>query len=83
MSAGFTFTVTDLALFLAKSPVTIRGWERQGLLTLPRDSSGARSMNISDVRNAANIAYELGRISDHRLRLIESALLILEYIERE
>lgn len=83
MSDHFYFTVTDLARFLGKSAVTLRGWEKQGLVKFPRDSGGDRKLGLGDVRRVANTAHELGRINLQRLRLVESAVTMLELIERE
>lgn len=78
----FSFTISDLARFLGKSPVTIRGWEKRGLVSIPRDPSGDRKLNTADIHDLAVRANELGRIDDKRLRLIGSALTILELIEQ-
>jgi DNA-binding transcriptional MerR regulator len=83
LSDGFIFTVTDLALFLGKSAVTLRGWERKGLISLPRDSGGDRKLTTTDVRAVARTARELGRISEYRLRLIETAITMMQIIEGE
>lgn len=83
MSDKFYFTVTDLARFLGKSAVTLRGWEKKGLVDFPRDSGGDRKFDLLDVRRVANTAHELGRINLQRLRLVESAVTMLELIERE
>jgi DNA-binding transcriptional MerR regulator len=83
MSDKFYFTVTDLARMLNKSPVTVRSWERKGLISLPRDSGGDRKMSIEDVKDTARIAQQLGRIPETRLELIISALTLLSYIEKE
>ena len=77
----FVFTVTDLARFLGKSAVTIRGWERQGLVDLPRDSGGDRKLSLDDVVSTAHLAKRLGRITDNRLRLVEAACTLLSLLE--
>lgn len=82
-SNEFTFTVTDLARFLGKSAVTLRGWERKGLIDFPRDSGGDRKFSIDEVRRVANKAYELGRINLYRLQIIEATVTMLKVIERE
>jgi hypothetical protein len=79
----FYFTITDLARFLGKSPVTLRGWEKQGIIKFPRDEGGDRKLSSGEVRNAAQVAQKLKRITKHRLRMIEAALTILQLIERE
>lgn len=83
MSGGFTFTVTDLARFLGKSPVTLRSWEKKGLLSFPRDASGDRKFTVSDIRESAKKAHKLKRISNQRLQYIEACVTMLEMIERE
>jgi len=83
MTGGFSFTVTDLARFLGKSPVTLRSWERQGLLSFPRDPSGDRKFSTTDIREAASKARSLKRISNKRLQYIETCVTMLEIIERE
>jgi predicted site-specific integrase-resolvase len=83
MTGGFHFTVTDLARFLGKSSVTLRSWERKGLLSFPRDASGDRKFSTTDIRDAARKARALKRISNQRLQYIESCVTMLELIERE
>ena len=65
------------------SAVTIRSWERQKLISLPRDERGDRKLSTSDVRAAAERAHELGRISENRLHLINAAVTMLSIIEDE
>ncbi|MDB5280834.1 MAG: hypothetical protein JWR61_5789 [Ferruginibacter sp.] len=79
----FAFTVTDLARFLGKSPVTLRHWERNGLVVFPRDSNGDRRLTTDEVRRTAQIAYKLRRISDARLHMVEAAVYLLENIEAQ
>lgn len=79
----FYFTVTDLGRFLGKSPVTLRKWERDGWITIPRDSKGDRQVTIEDIRALADKAQGLGRISGFRLGMIRTACFALEVIERE
>lgn len=79
----FYFTITDAARFLGKSPVTLRQWERKGLVKLPRESEGGdRRFDTKDICNLANIAYGLKRISHERLRLIIMTTTALDVIER-
>jgi DNA-binding transcriptional MerR regulator len=80
---GFLFTVTDLARFLGKSPVTLRHWERQGLITFPRDGSGDRKLTLEQMRNVAKIARAMSRITEQRLNYINAAITLLEVIEQE
>lgn len=79
---GFSFTVTDLARFLGKSPVTLRHWERQGLVVFPRDSAGDRRVTTNEIRQVARIAKQLGRITEERLNMVEAVVTMLEMVER-
>lgn len=79
----FIFTVTDLARFLGKAAVTVRGWERKGLIELPRDSGGDRKLTVDEVREVAKIAFHLDRITRHRLDMIEASCTLLSLIEGE
>jgi DNA-binding transcriptional MerR regulator len=79
----FHFTVTDLARFLGKSPVTLRHWERQGLVVFPRDSNGDRRLTCFEIRQMARIAKALGRITEDRLNLVEATITLLEQVERQ
>lgn len=82
-SDPFIFTVTDLARFLGKSAVTLRGWERQGLIELPRDTGDNRKLTVDEIREVAKIAFHLKRIHRHRLDMIEAACTMLGLIEGE
>lgn len=82
-SDPFIFTVTDLARFLGKSAVTIRGWERQALIELPRDSGGERKLTVDEVREVAKTAFHLERITRTRLDMIEAICTMLSLIEGE
>jgi len=79
----FSFTITDVARFIGKSPVTLRGWENKGLITFPRGSGGDRKFSLSEVRDVALSARGMKRISKDRLKLVEAAVTILELIEKE
>lgn len=79
----FTFTVTDIARLFGKSPVTLRGWERQGLISFPRDSGGDRKLNLVEVREAARSAHKLKRIPQDRLYLVEACVTLLQTIEEK
>jgi DNA-binding transcriptional MerR regulator len=79
----FIFTVTDLARFLGKSAVTIRTWERQGKIELPRDTGDNRKLTVAEVRKVAKIAFHLKRINRCRLDMIEATCTMLTLIERE
>ena len=83
MTGRFSFTFTDLARFLGKSSVTLRGWERQGLFEFPRDPSGDRKFATNDIRDVAYKARELKRISKQRLQYVEACVTMLEIIEKE
>lgn len=78
----FRFSITHLGLFLGKSPVTLRAWERKGLITLSRVGTN-RSMTIDEVRAVSQLAHSIGRISDERLLLILDALGALTLLEWE
>jgi hypothetical protein len=80
---GWTFTVVDLARLIGKSPVTIRGWEKKGLISLPRDSGDNRKLTCEDVRSVAKVALDLGRIHKRRYQLVLSTLYLLEQVEME
>lgn len=79
----FTWTLTDLARFLGKSPVTLRQWERQGLVAFPRDSGGDRKLTSHQVRLVARLARKLKRIGETRLHLIEATITLLEIVEKQ
>lgn len=78
----FRFTIADLGVFLNKSPVTLRAWERKGLIEIPREGP-KRLMGVEDVRRIAEIALAHGRISKERWLSIESAAYYLEQVENE
>lgn len=80
---SFIFTITDLARFLGKSSVTIRKWEKQGLISLPRDTGDNRKLTVDEVRDVAKKAFHLGRIRRNRLDLIEAACTVLSLVEGE
>lgn len=80
---NFYFTITDAARFLGKSPVTLRQWERKGLVTLPRESEGGdRRFNTGDIQHLAQVAFRLRRINLERLHLVIMATTALDVIER-
>ena len=82
MNERFTFTITDVARFLGKSSVTLRTWERKGLVVWPRDGRGDRKFTTGQVRSAVDTACSLGRITKRRARLVNAALTLLEEIEK-
>lgn len=77
----FVFTITDLGKLLGKSPVTLRGWERQGFISIPRDSSGDRKLSVDDIRNITKLVFEKKRINEWRHNIIMSVLTQLECVE--
>lgn len=79
----FTFTISDLGRLLGKSPVTLRGWEDRGLVSIPRDQSGDRKLGCEDIRTVADRAYELGRINRRRTDLVHATMTLIELIESE
>lgn len=83
MKNKFSFTITDVARFLGKSPVTLRGWEKKGLISFPRDPAGDRRFTLQAVREVAIMARQMKRISQERLQLIEANLTMMDLIERE
>lgn len=83
MTTKFSFTITDVARFLGKSPVTLRGWEKKGLISFPRDPAGDRKFSLEEVRQVAIKAKRMKRISKDRLKMVEAAVTILELVERE
>lgn len=78
----FRFSISDLGIFLGKSPVTIRAWERKGLLTLPRVGTN-RALTSQQVLEVAVLAHHAGRISQDRLDLISDAIGAINVIEQE
>lgn len=77
---GFSFTITDAARFLGKSPVTLRKWERDGLVNYSRVGTDRR-LDCNAMRSLAQRAYALGRLPEKRLRIIEGSLTLLELVE--
>ena len=77
---NFEFTVTDAAIFLGKSPVTLRQWERKGVVSFPRLGADRR-LTIADMRSLSDRALELGRIEEGRHRMIETTLNMLLFME--
>jgi DNA-binding transcriptional MerR regulator len=82
MIPQFHFTITDVARFLGKSPVTLRGWERQGLIKFPREGTD-RKFTCDEVITVAYEAHELGRIKQWQLDLVITSMTMLRLIERE
>jgi hypothetical protein len=77
---SFEFSISDLGIFLGKSPVTIRGWERKGLVDIPRKGVN-RVLDTDEVRTIARAALRNERISERRYMLIAEALTSLRLIE--
>jgi hypothetical protein len=79
----FSFTVSEFARLLGKSPVTVRGWERKiPEFKLPRDGDDRR-LTCNDVRKYTNIVYSMKRITKTRLYLVEAVVTLLELVEKE
>lgn len=78
----FSFSISDTAVFLGKAPVTLRSWERKNEFEFPRQGTDRR-LNIDDVRSLAKWAKDRGRISDHRLKVVEATLTMMEVVENE
>ena len=79
----FNFTITDLGRLLGKSPVTLRGWEDKGLVTIPRDKSNNRKFECKDMHQITDRAFELKRISHRRANLVHATMTMIEQIEAE
>lgn len=79
----FTFSITDLALLLGKSPVTLRSWERKGFVTMPRDSRGDRRFRSQDVRKIASKARDNRRINNNRYEIVIATMMLLDMVEKE
>ena len=77
----FYFTVSDLGRFLGKSPVTLRGWERAGFVSIPREGTDRR-LGLQDIRTIATTAREGRRILQSRLDLINASITLLELVEK-
>ncbi len=76
----FHFSISEVSLFLGKSPVTLRGWERQGLITFPREGTD-RKLTCDEVIIVSKRARELGRIPLYRHDMIVAAITILKLLE--
>jgi hypothetical protein len=79
----FSFTISDLARFLGKSPVTLRGWERHGLISFPRNGRGDRRFDLAGIRVALDSSVCRNRVDPDRIRLVEATLTLLELVEHE
>lgn len=77
----FSLTISDLARFLGKSPVTLRGWERQGLIAFPRNGRGDRRFGLEDTRVVLRSAVVSERVDPDRIRLSEAIVSLLEIVE--
>lgn len=78
----FTFTITDAARFIGKSPATLRKWEQQKIISYPRVGEN-RSFDLSDLRTLVRNAYKLRRITRSREQLVLASITLLEIIENE
>jgi hypothetical protein len=72
-----------LARLIGKSPVTLRGWERDGLVDFPRNSKGDRSLEIRDIRLVCTNPRVRERLLPDRLKLVDATLTLLELLENE
>ena len=79
----FSFTISDLARFLGKSPVTLRGWERQGLISFPRNERGDRRFTVDDIRGVLRSEVCQDRVELSRRRLCAATLTLLALLEIE
>jgi hypothetical protein len=78
---SFQFSISDLATFFGKSPVTIRNWERKGLVFFQREGQN-RVVSTEEMRHIARNLYHAKRIDKDRLRLIESSITNLQILEK-
>lgn len=76
----FSFTISDLGILLGKSPVTLRQWERKGLVEFTRVGNDRR-ISTGQARVLARYARSIGRIAEDRLLLVEATLTLLELLE--
>lgn len=81
--AKFSFTISDLARILGKSPVTLRGWERHGLISFPRNGRGDRRFDLASLRGVLDTSVVRERVAEDRIYLAEAAITILGLIENE
>jgi hypothetical protein len=78
----FSFTISDLARFLGKSPVTLRGWERQLLISFPRNGRGDRRFDLEGLRSVLRSPVVRDRCDPDRIRLAEATVTMLELVEK-
>jgi DNA-binding transcriptional MerR regulator len=78
----FSFTISDLARILGKSPVTLRGWERQGLISFPRNGRGDRRFDLEGLRVVTRSSVVSERVDPDRIRLAEATVTMLELLEK-
>jgi DNA-binding transcriptional MerR regulator len=78
----FTFTVSDAAILFGKSPVTLRQWEKKGIVDFPRLTNGARRMSSNDIRQIALVVQHKNYITRQRLQLINAILTMMELAEQ-
>ncbi len=77
----YRFTITEVSILLGKAPVTLRGWERDGIVSFPRNKRGDRRLTLESLREMLEDAEVRRRILPDRLKLIEATLTLLEYTE--
>lgn len=82
MTGPFLLTVTDVARLLGKAAVTVRGWERKGLIVYPRDSGGDRKFTVNDTRDVIEFSYRTGRINSYRYDIACATLTLLATVEK-
>lgn len=82
-SRRFLWTITEAALFLDKSPVTLRKWEEVGFFEFPRDQHGTRRLDADAMVSLAQAAFTARRINTRRFDLIRHAMAYMETIEKE
>lgn len=78
----FNLSISEAAVFMGKSPVTLRSWESQGLVKFSRHGNDRR-FTIEDMRNLSQVAMKNRRITKERLKIIEATLTMMEIIENE
>lgn len=79
----FHFTISELGRLLGKSPVTLRKWDRTGFVSIPRDQSGDRRLEVHDVRVIADTARQGGRITQNRYDLVSATMTLVGLLEKE
>lgn len=81
-SGPWAFSITDIARFLGKAPVTIRKWDRTGEIQTGRIGP-KRSVGIEGMKLITEFAYENARITPARAKLVEETLFMMGIIQQE